>query len=89
LCHAPGRTTMRGLPDRPMPGLYETLTLNERMARIVCPQARVVGIALNTAHLSDRDAAALIADTAEKQVLPVVDPLRTGVGPLVDAILDL
>jgi uncharacterized NAD-dependent epimerase/dehydratase family protein len=50
--------------------------------------ARCVGISLNCHGMDDRAAAETRARTARETGLAVVDSLRTGVGPLVDALLE-
>ncbi len=86
LCHEPTRGHMRGLPGWPLPGLGECLEANERAARLTNPAARVVGIAMDTSRLAESEATALLARTADTMGLPCVDPVRTGVGPIVDRL---
>jgi uncharacterized NAD-dependent epimerase/dehydratase family protein len=47
----------------------------------------VTGIALNTVALDEDAAREIIAATASQTGLPCTDPLRFGVGGLVDALL--
>ncbi len=89
MCHEPRRAHMRGLPHYPLPDLKECIAINELLAKRTCPTARVIGICLNTSNLSDEDAAAEIAATAAYTQLPCVDPVRMGVGPIVDVLLGL
>ncbi len=86
LCHEPTRGHMRGLPGWPLPTLAACREANERAAHLTNPAARVVGISLDTSRLPEGEAKVLIATTAEATGLPCVDPLRTGVGPIVDRI---
>lgn len=86
LCHAPGRPHMRGLPEFPLPGIAECIELNETFARMVNPHARVAGIACNTAGMDEAAATAVLSGLADQFGMPCVDPVRTGVVPLVDAI---
>lgn len=87
LCHEPTRRSMRGLPHAALPDIGQAIGLNEEMARLTNPRARVVGLSINTAALSDADAATYLQEAAFKYRLPAVDPVRTGVGPIVDAML--
>ncbi|MDR3515986.1 MAG: DUF1611 domain-containing protein [Azospirillaceae bacterium] len=87
LCSVPGRPHMRGLPGRPLPSLKDCLALNETMARMANPDARIVGIALNTSALRESEAEATLKATADQLGLPTVDPVRTGVAPIVDHLL--
>ena len=87
LCHEPGRPHMRGLPGYPLPDIAECMALNERCARLTNPDARFVGIACNTSTMDEAEAHRVLADLEEAHGLPAVDPVRTGVGPIVDRLL--
>ncbi len=87
MCTEPHRPHMRGLPGQPLPDLAACITLNEHCARLTCPAARVVGVAANTSRLDPVAAADWLQATGQQLGLPVVDPLRGGVEPLVAALL--
>ncbi len=87
MCHEPGRPHMRGIPHQPLPSLEDCIRVNEEHARLTNPDAKVVGFAFNTSAMSDADAEACLKEHADKFGMPAVDPVRTGVAPLVDAIL--
>lgn len=86
LCHEPTRTHMRGLPDYAPPSLEALRDLALTMARIVNPSVVVTGVSVNTSALSETAALAYLAETEARMGLPTVDPFRTGVGRLVDAL---
>ena len=86
LCHEPTRTHMRGLPSYSLPSLEELREMALATARIVNPDCQVVGVAVNTAALSDAEAEAHLAETADRMGLPTVDPVRNGCGPIVVAL---
>lgn len=86
LCHEPTRTHMRGLPDYPLPSLEQCIAANEAAARLTNPTARTIGVAVNTAALESAAARALLQQAANRLALPCVDPVRDGVGALVDAL---
>lgn len=88
LCHEPTRDHMRGLPDYQQPSLEELRDTAMIMAKVVNPDVKVVGISVNTQHLSEDDANAYLADVEAKMGLPTVDPFRHGAGRLVDALGD-
>ena len=46
-----------------------------------------MAIALNTAHLDDSEAAAILSETADATGRLVVDPVRQGAASLVDALM--
>ncbi len=87
MCHEPERSSMRGLSNWPLPSLEDCVAHNEYCARLTNPQARVCGVALNTHAFDAATAEQHIATTADRLGLPCVDPLRTGVGALVDALI--
>ncbi|HSD34742.1 MAG TPA: DUF1611 domain-containing protein, partial [Alphaproteobacteria bacterium] len=86
MCHEPGRPHMRGLPHFPLPDLQDCIEANLRAARLTNPDARLLGFSLNTVRLAPDAARRALRDIEERFGLPAVDPLRTGVAPLVDAM---
>ena len=86
LCHDPLRTTINGFPDYPLPDLATAITRYQEAARVTNPDARVVGISLNTSRLDDAAAAAVIAKIEADHGLPCFDPLRTSLIPLVQRL---
>ncbi len=87
LCHEAGRTHMRGLPDRRLPGLAECLERNLEVARLTSPDVRAVGVCLNTSAL-DPDAALRLCDrTADVLGLSCADPIAHGVDAIIDELL--
>lgn len=87
LCHEPTRTHMRGLPHYPIPDLRVCMEDNLRVARLTSPRVRFVGIAVNTAALSEQEAKDYLKKLETTHQLPAVDPYRMGVAPIVDAML--
>ena len=86
MCHEPGRAHMRGLPHYPLPDIGACIELNERCARLVNPDARVIGLACNTSALDAAAADRVLAELADRYAMPCVDPVRTGVTPIVDRL---
>ena len=86
LCHEPTRRHMRGLPEYPLPDLKVCLETNLAAARLTNPAARFVGVALDTSALGEADAERCLAETGALLGLPSVDPVRTGVGAIADAL---
>jgi uncharacterized NAD-dependent epimerase/dehydratase family protein len=84
LCHEPGRAHMRGLAHYPVPGLQATLEANLAAAHLTNPDARFVGIALNTARMADADADRACRTAEDQLGVPAQDPVRHGVARIVD-----
>ncbi|MFV2053900.1 N-acetyltransferase DgcN [Aliiroseovarius sp. YM-037] len=86
LAHEPTRTHMRGLPDYDLPTLETLRDTALPLARIANPNVQVVGVSINTQHLSDDEATAYLEKVEARMGLPAVDPYRHGAGRLVDAL---
>lgn len=88
ICHEPTRSKMRGV-EHPLPTISEVIEATIAMGRLTNPGIRPVGIAINTEHLSDADARSVCESAARLHALPASDPVRFGVGPIVDRLLEL
>ena len=86
LCHEPTRAHMRGLPEYQQPSLEELRDITLRLAHVVNPDCSVVGISVNTQHMSEKDALAYLAELEAQMGIPAVDPFRQGAGRLVEAL---
>ena len=87
LCHEPTRTHMRGLPDFPLPGLTECMDATLRVAGLTNPDAKFVGVAVDTSRLSEQEAGEYLRRTEQELGLVTVDPVRNGVARIVDQIV--
>ena len=87
LAHEPTRTHMRGLPEYQQPSLEDLRDVALTLARVGNPTCVVVGISVNTQHMSDAEAIAYLAEVEARMGLPTVDPIRIGAGRLVDALV--
>ena len=85
-CHQPSRTTFRHNPWLSIPPLPSVIALHEAIANPL-RRTKTIGISLNTADLSDRDARAAIDRASDETGLPAVDPVRFDPAPLVDAVI--
>ena len=86
LCHEPTRTHMRALPDYPVPDMGVVMEMTLPHARLTNPEAKFVGISVNTKALDDAAAERFLKETETRFSLPTVDPVRTGVGRIVDGL---
>jgi uncharacterized NAD-dependent epimerase/dehydratase family protein len=89
LCHQPSRRFVSEYHREPpwirIPPLNELVRLHEAAAAWVQP-SRVIGIALNTYDLAEREARAAVARAAAETGLPATDPVRLDPSPLLDAV---
>ncbi len=87
MCHEPTRTHMRGLPTFPLPDMADCIKLSLRVAQLTNPQAKFVGIAVNTSKLDDARAEQYLKETENRMGLVTVDPMREGVSRIVDLLV--
>lgn len=87
VCHAAGRKTIEAFPGFPLPDLTTLIEQTVTCGSVTNRNIRCVGISVNTSDLSDDERQKYMADTSEATGLPCVDPVATGVGPLVDHVL--
>ena len=89
LGHEPTRLHMRGLPEYQQPSLENLRDVALTLARVGNPDCQVVGISVNTQHMSDAEAMSYLAEVEARMGLPTVDPIRIGAGRLVDALASI
>ena len=76
---------MRGV-QHPLPSIREVIDLTVRCGSLTNPAIRCVGIAVNTAALSEAEARSALDAAAAEHNLPATDPVRFGVSGIVDEI---
>jgi uncharacterized NAD-dependent epimerase/dehydratase family protein len=86
LAHEPTRAHMRGLPGYALPSVEALRDMVLPIARIANPACQIVGVSVNTQHLSEEDALAYLAEVEGRMGLPTVDTFRQGAARLVDAL---
>jgi len=87
VCHEPTRPHMRGLPTYKLPDLKLCIERNIEAAQLTNPAVRCVGLSINTAGLDEAACHDYLHQTQDRLGLPCVDPVRTGVGAIVDKLL--
>ncbi len=91
VCHEPGRLELLGHPGFAIPSLEETIDLNVRLARLTNPAARCAGVSLNTAAMTDAEAADTLKATADRSWSACQPPTPSAAAPafarLVEACL--
>lgn len=89
LCHDYARNALTYFPHVPVVSLEQAIPAYLFAARLTNPEARFVGVALNTSSVGISEAKDILSRTSKRLSLPCVDPIRTGVGPIVDALARL
>lgn len=89
ICHEPTRPHMRGLPEYTPPTMQAVSDMALALAKVANPACKVVGISVNTQHLSQDEAEAYLAKVEAEMGLPAVDPFRQGAARLAEAIAEL
>ncbi len=86
LCHDPTRTALDDFPHVPLVPLEQAVRAYISAGRLTNPEVRFVGVSLDTSRLSESDARTVLRSTAEMLGMPCIDPIRTGVAPIVTAL---
>ncbi len=86
VCHEPTRTTMRNVAA-PIASIEDVIVETTALGKLTNPAIRCVGIAINTAALSDADAKRVVQGVTREFALPACDPVRDGVASIVDQLL--
>ncbi|MEG3660825.1 MULTISPECIES: N-acetyltransferase DgcN [Celeribacter] len=89
LCHEPTREHMRGLPGFKLPTLEALRDTALTLAKVGNPDCKVVGISVNTQHMSEDEALAYLAKVEKEMGLPTIDPFRQGADRLADALAEV
>jgi len=87
LCHDPERVHIEDCPDYPIPPLAEVIDLYVRAGRLTNRAIRCAGLGINSSSLAEGAWREYRARLEGELGLAVCDPLRGGVEPLVDALL--
>jgi uncharacterized NAD-dependent epimerase/dehydratase family protein len=88
-CTEAGRTHIEGWPTFPLPSLEELIERTVSLGYQVNPAIRCVGISANTQSLNDDERATYLAELTRQHGVPAVDPMVTGVGPIVSHLESL
>jgi uncharacterized NAD-dependent epimerase/dehydratase family protein len=87
LCHDFGRAHLEGYEGFAISSYESCIEAYIAAARLTNPQAGFGGVSLNTSRLGEREARRVLAEVSNRLSLPCCDPIRTGVGPIVDRVL--
>jgi uncharacterized NAD-dependent epimerase/dehydratase family protein len=85
VCHEPTRTKMRGV-EHPLPSIRQVIDRIAETGALTNPDIQCVGISVYTSALDDDAARACIEEVEREYALPATDPIRFGIGPIVDEL---
>ncbi len=88
LCHDFGRGHLDGYEGFPIPSYESCMEAYLIAARLTNPQVRIGGVSLNTSRLGEREASRVLGEISKRLSMPCCDPIRTGVGPIADNLLE-
>ena len=86
LCHAADRRALYGFPNYPTLSFERCIEDNLAAARLTNPAVECAGLSVNTSMLDEEERVEYLARQSEEVGLPCVDPVATGVEPLVDRL---
>jgi len=86
LSHEPTRKHMRGLPGYTPPSLETLRDVALPLARVANPDCQVVGITVNTQHMSEDEALSYLAGVEARMGLVTIDPFRQGADRLAEVL---
>ncbi len=86
VCHEPTRSEMRGI-SRPMPSFEHCFEATVVAGRLTNPDIHCVGVAMDSSKLEPAARRKLLERTSAELGLVCVDPMLTGVGPIVDLLV--
>ena len=87
MCHELGRNHLEGYDGFAIPTCEECMDIYLSAARLTNPRVRFAGVSLNTSRVGGIEANIAIAEVSRRMSLPCCDPIRRGVGPIVDNML--
>lgn len=88
VCHEAGRKELVGYEGHyACPSLSDALAIHVNAARLTNPNCKGIGVSLNTSALDEAAAKDALKRAEDETGLPACDPLRWGVGAIIDKII--
>ncbi len=84
VCHAAGRLHLEGFPECRSPDIPTLIEHTIACGSVTNSNIRCAGISINTSSLDQAARDALLNELSDQTGLPCVDPVATGVAPIVD-----
>lgn len=87
LCHDPTRLTIEYRPEFPIPPLPDAVAQYLQAARITNRGVALAGVSINSSSLNDTEWAEYRGRVQQELGVPVCDPMRGGMDPIVSRVL--
>ena len=87
VCHQAGRKMIEAFPEYPVPSIPALIKLTIANGRLTNAAIRCVGVSINTSELKPAERDDYLVNVSADTGLPAVDPVATGVGPIVDHVI--
>ena len=84
VCHAAGRQFVEAFPECPLPSIPKLIEQTIVCGGVTNGGIRCAGVSINTSTIDASERESHLRDLSELTGLPCVDPVATGVGPIVD-----
>ena len=84
VCHAAGRQYVEAFPECALPSIPTLIEQTIACGRVTNANIRCAGVSVNTSAMDADDRESHLRELSGLTGLPCVDPVATGVGPIVD-----
>ena len=84
VCHAAGREFVEAFPECPLPSIPKLIEQTIVCGSVTNTNIRCAGVSINTSAMDPDEREAHLLELSELTGLPCVDPVATGVAPIVD-----
>jgi uncharacterized NAD-dependent epimerase/dehydratase family protein len=84
VCHAAGRQFVEAFPECPLPSIPKLIEHTIVCGSVTNGGIRCAGVSVNTSAMDANEREPHLRELSELTGLPCVDPVATGVGPIVD-----
>ncbi len=89
MCHEAGRSEIDDWEGYPIPSLHDCIEHYVEAASLTNPGVQCIGMSINTSKLNESEKMPFLQTLGKKSGLPCVDPVLTGVEPLLEAVCSL
>jgi uncharacterized NAD-dependent epimerase/dehydratase family protein len=89
VCHQAKRRHLHGFPRFATPSIRECMERHVEAARLTNPDVVCVGVSIDTSSMEEEAATEYLDELEDMLNVPCVDPLKTGVQPIVERLEDL